>query len=126
VTAAIEAAAPSLGFRPTLRVDGSIDAEVPPAVSGPLIAVLGEALSNTARHAAARNVDVHVEAAAGMVTLTVTDDGVGVPPGAARSGLHNMQERALALGGVFRQDTPPGGGTRIVWRVPLSGTETDG
>ncbi|WP_030933839.1 GAF domain-containing protein [Streptomyces sp. NRRL B-24720] len=126
VTAAIEAAAPSLGFRPTLRVDGSIDAEVPPAVSGPLIAVLGEALSNTARHAAARNVDVHVEAAAGMVTLTVTDDGVGVPPGAARSGLHNMHERALALGGVFRQDTPPGGGTRIVWRVPLSGTETDG
>ncbi|MFJ7949654.1 GAF domain-containing protein [Streptomyces sp. NPDC096354] len=126
VTAAIEAAAPLLGFRPTLRADGSIDAEVSPAVSGPLIAVLGEALSNTARHAAARNVDVHVEAAAGMVTLTVTDDGVGVPPGAARSGLDNMQERAVSLGGVFRQDAPPGGGTRIMWRVPLAGTEGDG
>nr|WTB29168.1 GAF domain-containing protein [Streptomyces sp. NBC_00830] len=126
LTATVEAAAPLLGFRPALRVDGAIDVEVPRAVSGPLIAVLGEALSNTARHAAARNVDVHVEAAAAELTLTVTDDGVGVPPGAARSGLHNMEERAVALGGVFRQDAPPGGGTRIVWRVPMSGTEADG
>ncbi|MET8331475.1 GAF domain-containing protein [Streptomyces sp. NPDC005181] len=125
MAAAIETAAPLLGFRPTLRVDGAIDAEVPRAVSGPLIAVLGEALSNAARHAAARNVDVRVEAAAGELTLTVTDDGVGVPPGVARSGLHNMEERAVALGGVFRQDAPPGGGTRIVWRVPLSDTEAD-
>src|SRR5262249_58971411 len=86
--ATVDAAAASLGFRPTLRVDGPIDGAVPDEVRPDLLAVLREALSNAVRHAKASRVDVDVTVAAGAVTLRVTDDGCGaVVPFDERSGL---------------------------------------
>ncbi|MFB7271804.1 GAF domain-containing protein [Streptomyces sp. NPDC056244] len=117
---AAEAAA-SLGFSPAVRTEGLVDTDVPPAIADHLIAVLVEALSNAARHARAKAVDVRLVVAAGELTLTVTDDGVGFGPDAPRSGLKNIKERSAALGGTFVHDTPPGGGSRLVWRVPLRG-----
>lgn len=117
----VERAGVSLGFPPALRLEGLIETEVSPAVADHMIAVLVEALSNAARHAHARSVDVRLAVAAGTLTLTVADDGVGVGPGAARGGLKNIEQRATALGGTFVQDTPTGGGTRLVWRVPVRG-----
>ncbi|POX38461.1 histidine kinase, partial [Streptomyces sp. Ru72] len=56
----------------------------------------------------------------GELTLTVADDGCGVPAGAVRSGLRNLEERAVALGGTLGVGArPQGGGTRLVWRVPV-------
>jgi signal transduction histidine kinase len=93
---------------------------VPGDVADHALAVLGEALSNVARHAGARSVDVYLRYAQGELTLTVIDDGRGISPDAVHSGLKNMEERAAALGGVLRLGAgPEGGGTRVEWRVPV-------
>lgn len=119
VAAAVDGAASALGFSPAVRVEGLVDTEVPHHIADHLIAVLVEALSNTARHAAARAVDVHVVVEGRGLTLSVADDGTGIPPGAARSGLKNIARRAADLGGTFTQDAPSEGGARLVWHVPL-------
>ncbi|GGK22113.1 histidine kinase [Streptomyces camponoticapitis] len=119
VAAAVDGAAAALGFSPAVRIEGLVDTEVPHHIADHLIAVLVEALSNTARHAAARTVDVHVAVREGRLTLTVADNGTGIPPGAARSGLKNIARRAEELDGTFTYDTPSAGGTRLVWHVPL-------
>ncbi|MFE1959922.1 GAF domain-containing protein [Streptomyces sp. NPDC059479] len=124
VAVSVEAAAASLGFSPALRTEGLVDTDVPPAIADHLIAVLVEALSNIARHARATAVDVRLVVAPGELSLTVADNGVGFGPEAARSGLKNIKERSVALGGAFVHDTPPEGGARLVWRVPLSKSTT--
>lgn len=58
-------------------------------------------------------------AGSGELTVTVTDNGVGVPEGGRRSGLRNLSERARQLGGELTVSAPAGGGTRLVWRVPV-------
>ncbi|MFC8448657.1 GAF domain-containing protein [Kitasatospora sp. NPDC057223] len=118
VVGTVDRAAAGLGFAPGLRMDGLLDLRVPPPVADEVVAVLGEALSNAVRHAHARRVEVALSAD-GELRLTVTDDGVGLPPGGPRSGLANLAERAKRLGGSFRAGAGPDGGTRLLWRVPL-------
>ncbi|MDJ0382344.1 GAF domain-containing protein [Streptomyces sp. G-G2] len=118
--AALEQAAPALGCTPVLRMEGLIDTDVPPAVGDHVIAVLGEALTNVARHAHATAVAVALVVRSGTLTLTVTDNGTGMPSRGHRegSGLRNLAERAGRLGGAMTVDPAPQGGTRLVWRVP--------
>ncbi|RCV54012.1 sensor histidine kinase [Marinitenerispora sediminis] len=116
--AAIETATHALGCRPTLAFDGPVDAAVPDDIGEQMLAVLREALSNVARHAHADEVRLRVTVDT-HVTLEVADNGVGIPEGGRRSGLRNMAERATALGGEFEARERQGGGTVLVWRVPL-------
>ncbi|MEV0220385.1 GAF domain-containing protein [Streptomyces sp. NPDC050704] len=117
---AVKDSATSFGFSPALRIEGLVDTEVPGDVADHAVAVLGEALSNAARHSGARSVDVGLRSADAELTLTVTDDGCGLPSGVERSGLKNMEERAVGLGGTLTLgERPEGGGTRLVWRVPV-------
>lgn len=120
VVATVDAAAPSLGFAPSLHLDGLIDTTVPAGVADHLVAALREALSNAARHAHASRVSVLVAAEASDVLLRVTDDGVGLPEGGRRSGLRNLADRAAELGGTFTAGPGPGSGTELTWRVPIS------
>ncbi|MER5352155.1 GAF domain-containing protein [Kitasatospora sp. NPDC002551] len=115
----VEQAQAVLGFAPRLSMEGLLDTDVPAEVAGHVLAVLGEALSNAARHAAASRVEVALRAAGGQVVLTVADDGVGVPEQGRRSGLRNLAERAGSLGGAFALERPAEGGTRLVWSAPL-------
>ncbi|WP_181787830.1 GAF domain-containing sensor histidine kinase [Streptomyces phytophilus] len=115
----VETAAATLGFSPALRTEGLLDVNVPPGIAGHALAVLGEGLANVARHARARSAEVVLAVGADDLTLTVADDGVGLRPGGHRGGLANIAERAQELGGTFRVHAPDGGGTRLVWRVPL-------
>ncbi|MEV6702237.1 GAF domain-containing protein [Streptomyces sp. NPDC051453] len=120
---AVDAAGAALGFAPALRMEGLIDTEVPPAVADEVLAVIGEALANVARHARASSVEVAVAAADGVLTVSVSDDGIGIPEGGRRSGLRNLSERAERLGGELSISTRDQGtrGTRLEWRVPLTG-----
>ncbi|WAP54313.1 GAF domain-containing sensor histidine kinase [Streptomyces sp. S465] len=115
----IEEAVPALGFTPSLRTEGLVDTDVPHSVADDMVAVLAEALSNVARHARAGAAEISLVVASGRLTLTVTDDGVGIPGGGRRSGLRNLAERAEKLGGELKLGEPPNGGTRLVWAVPL-------
>ncbi|GAA3193455.1 MULTISPECIES: GAF domain-containing protein [Streptomyces] len=127
VVKAVDAAVPALGFTPALRMEGLLDTEVPAEVAEEVVAVLGEALTNVARHARARRAEVSVVVGDGVLTVTVDDDGVGIPPDTARSGLRNLAERADRLGGSLTARARPGpaGGTALVWRVPLAAEEEE-
>jgi signal transduction histidine kinase len=107
-----------LGFVPSVRLDGPLDSRVPSDAGEHLLGALREALSNAARHAAASAVDVQVQAA-DVLSLSVTDNGTGIKPGGRRSGLVNLERRALECGGSLRVHDAPGGGTLLEWRVPL-------
>ncbi|MFE3493412.1 GAF domain-containing protein [Streptomyces sp. NPDC059175] len=122
---AVEAAAPALGFTPALRMEGLLDTEVPRTVADQVVAVLGEALANVARHARASRADISIGAHAGTLTVTVADDGVGISPHGRRSGLRNLEERAGQLGGGMDVGPGPTGGTRLVWHVPVSAAGGD-
>ncbi|MFC4061247.1 PAS domain S-box protein [Planomonospora corallina] len=112
-------AAERLGFSPAVAFEGPIDSAVSDEVAVQLLAVLREALSNIVRHARASGAEVVLSAGADLV-LRITDDGRGLGETTRSSGLGNMGERARELGGVFEAVSPPSGGTRLVWRVPLS------
>ncbi|MEU5011700.1 GAF domain-containing sensor histidine kinase [Streptomyces sp. NPDC021749] len=119
MTETVQRAAGPLGFTPALRIDGPVDAAVPDDLTGHLLAVTAEALSNAARHAGARHLEVTLSVTADRVTLTVTDDGVGVGDAPHTGGLANLRARAEMHGGRLAVERPEGGGSRIVWWVPL-------
>ncbi|MET9855286.1 GAF domain-containing sensor histidine kinase [Streptomyces sp. NPDC006450] len=116
---AVGDAATALGHPPRLSMEGLLDTDVPPQIADHVMAVLGELLSNAARHAQATRVGVTLKAGPGEITLTVSDNGRGIPAQGRRSGLLNLAERAEGLGGTFSVDTPEEGGSRLVWRAPL-------
>ncbi|WP_282792645.1 GAF domain-containing sensor histidine kinase [Streptomyces sp. CC224B] len=117
---AVGESAPVLGFAPSVRMEGLLDTHVPKETADHVMAVLSEALTNVARHARASRVDVVLETDGRHVRLRVSDDGVGIPAGGRRSGLRNMAERAQQLGGALDCASPEGGGTTLVWRVPVT------
>lgn len=119
IRSTVDAATVTLGFRPDLRLDGPVDSVTTDEVRPELIAVLGEALSNVAKHARASRVEVEVVAGDGRLTLTVTDDGIGIGDVDERGGLANMRRRADRLSGEFSVGPTQQGGTRLSWAVPI-------
>jgi signal transduction histidine kinase len=123
IVALVEEMTSMLGFAPSLRLGAGLRAEVSHEAAEQALAALREALSNAARHSGASQVDVTVDVDPdGILTVQVTDDGSGLPPGGRRSGLHNLASRAEKLGGELRLGPArPGAdrpGTRLEWRVP--------
>jgi len=122
--AAIEWHAQQLATRTGLRVrvDGaSLEPRPPAEVEVALFRIAQEALTNVAKHADASQARISVSSGAGRVKLVVEDDGCGIAPAAndAESmgwGMAVMRERAAAVGGAMRVESP-GRGTRIVVEV---------
>jgi signal transduction histidine kinase len=114
-----EQAATVLRFTPALRFAGPLDTLAGEPQGEHLLAVLREALSNAARHAHATKLEVDVSLDVKAITLTVTDDGTGIPEDARRSGLADLRERAEQLGGSCTTTTPAAGGTVLAWTVPV-------
>ena len=101
-------------------MEGLLDTDVPREVADHVVAVLSESLTNVARHAGAGRTDVVLEMDGREIRLTVTDDGVGIPPDGRRSGLRNMAERAEQLGGAMTFGAGPTGGTVLAWHAPVT------
>lgn len=122
VLAVVDEVGSLLPIAPRVRLEGPIDTRATAAVAEQVVPVLREALTNVVKHAGAREVDVVLAVSAGMLELTVRDDGRGLP--AVRSegglGLVNLLERARALSGEFLVASgSEGRGTVLVWRVPV-------
>jgi PAS domain S-box-containing protein len=85
--------------------------------------ILQEALTNVARHAAARNVAIELTQLPAQLRLKVMDDGCGMSSvdstGTGALGLLGMRERARALGGRIEFVSSPGKGTYVTVTLPL-------
>jgi len=96
-----------------------------------LYRLLQEALTNVSKHSKARNVWVRAErradSSAGfdgvpLVTLSVEDDGRGLPEsdvGSNGLGLMGARERVAALGGDFEVTVGDAGGARLRVAIPI-------
>lgn len=83
--------------------------------------VAQESLTNVARHARAKRVELTLERGAGSVVLRVADDGRGLPDVASangHTGLRGMRERALLVGGVLAIKRSRDGGVEVRLEVP--------
>src|SRR5690606_18031209 len=118
----VDRAAATMKFRPRLHLEGPVRTMVDASLAPELLAVLGEALSNASRHAAATAVDVTVQAGE-EITLIVRDDGRGMTEDVPHSGLANIRRRAERRGGSFAIDSAPGAGTVLRWSVPAGGLD---
>jgi len=102
------------------------DAEVPDRLVTTIFRCAQELLNNVAKHSKARRVSVRLIRQPTNVTLTVSDDGIGMPqPDSSGSfgrghGIRNLRERAQMTGGRMTVSNDPVGGTRIEMDWPLA------
>jgi signal transduction histidine kinase len=104
-------------LRTTVRMSGPVDV-VPTRLAEHAVAVVREAVSNAVRHAHAHDLMVTISVDDNLV-IDVTDNGIGIPDTVARSGLHNLQQRADDAGGSCTLERTEDGGTRLLWTAPL-------
>ncbi|MET8764268.1 GAF domain-containing protein [Lentzea sp. NPDC004782] len=104
---------------PAIRMSGTIDSLVPDHIAEHAEAVVRETVTNALRHAHATELTLTVEAGDALI-ISMVDNGLGMPPEVARSGLRNLEQRAASLNGALTVADEPGGGTRVTWRVPLA------
>ena len=98
-----------------------------PVLEIALFRLIQEALNNVVKHARAKTVKVDIDIRHDWVMAVVTDDGVGfvldkVINGnfGKRFGLISMKERTDLLGGDLHIDTRPGGGTKVIFKLPVN------
>ena len=82
--------------------------------------IVSESLTNASKYAAAGNVSIRVALDGSALVLEIADDGRGGANAAGGTGLHGLADRVDALGGEFEVHSPPGAGTRVSARLPLS------
>jgi signal transduction histidine kinase len=106
-----------LGFEPAVRLSGVLDA-LPDDIAEDVVAVVRESLSNVARHARARSVELEVGATRDRVVVDVRDNGIGIGTTDRRSGLDNLRRRAERRGGTMDIRPCEPNGTWLRWSVP--------
>ncbi|MBI4757381.1 MAG: cache domain-containing protein [Betaproteobacteria bacterium] len=107
-----------------------LDPEPVPDDTGIMIyRVIQEGLTNIERHAGARRVSLALRQAGKAIQLALHDDGRGFEPDGFTTGrgigLKNMRERTELLGGQFRLESSPGGGTHIYATLPMDSVSLD-
>jgi signal transduction histidine kinase len=92
-----------------------------PGVATHLYRITQEAITNAVKHSNAKEIVVRLEAGANSLTLTICDDGVGMPPKIPGGmGLRTMAYRASVIGATFHVDRLLSRGTRVTCALPQS------
>src|SRR5882672_8571044 len=108
-----------------IAVTGNAD-DLPPVVGANLYRIAQEAITNAAKHAHARRVQLRLEAGEADIVLSVEDDGEANGANAAPKpgmGLLGMQERVVSLGGTLQFERREASGARLVARIPTMRVE---
>lgn len=115
-----EELADTLGSRPEVRFEGAVDNAIPQYLGDHVLAVVREGLTNAGKHAQASRYEVTLSVT-DRVVLELFDNGRGIelPLSKPGLGLNNLRGRAEKLGGTFEILPRAGGGTSLVWSVPL-------
>ncbi len=128
LVAAIRKQCEALGFRTGAKVQVEIG-DLPPSESlapgshQALYRILQESLSNIAKHARAKLVQVNVgNDDNGNLSMIIQDDGQGfdIVNGNRGMGLRNLQTRAEEVGGLVIVQSQPGVGTMIEVYIPTN------
>jgi len=125
LVAALQARLAAVEGRAGLQTEFHIEGErrLPIAIETELYWIAQEALNNVRKHAAARQVVVHLRFTDASICLEIRDDGVGFDPDAVSverwGGLHTIAERTARIGGVLTYESKPGEGTRVKVEVAL-------
>jgi signal transduction histidine kinase len=94
-----------------------------------LYRIAQEAVRNALQHGKPKRVGIALAESGGLVTLTVEDDGVGVPESAVKSdglGIRIMAHRAAIIGGTFAIEPGPTGGTIVTCSIPAGAAKRAG
>jgi signal transduction histidine kinase len=105
-------------LQPTVRMSGAVDSLLTGDLAADVEAVVREGVSNAVRHSGGRHVTVTLDVTDDVV-VEVVDDGRGIDPRSARSGLRNLEQRAGRHGGEVSVQPPADGGTRLRWTARL-------
>ncbi|MFE0043902.1 sensor histidine kinase [Streptomyces albireticuli] len=111
----------------TLRVDPGLDTGRAPELAASVHRIVGEALSNVAKHSPdTSDVRVTLRGADGRLFVSVRNDGRRGAPHARRApeesgglGLVGLTERADAIGGSLTAGPVPGGGWEVLAVLPV-------
>jgi PAS domain S-box-containing protein len=102
------------------------DIQLPPEVATELFYIAQEALTNVARHAQAKTVEIRLTTERDATVLEVCDDGVGITEADQNAvgslGLLGMKERVAHCAGSIAIERGMPGGTQITVRIPRGGT----
>jgi signal transduction histidine kinase len=96
---------------------------LPAALEATAYFIVAEALTNAVRHACASSVQVSASVEGAMLRLEVRDDGVGGARFDGSSGLLGLRDRANALNGELRVESPAGEGTLIAAAFPIADSQ---
>ncbi|MDT4918003.1 MAG: hypothetical protein QOI15_201 [Pseudonocardiales bacterium] len=109
--------APALGFAPYVAFAGVLDVRLADDLVDDVVACVRETLTNVAKHARSSTAVVDVSLVGNILTVTVTDDGVGARGSTRSSGTANLSARAQRWGGSFVLAPGPVGGSTATWTV---------
>jgi signal transduction histidine kinase len=109
------------GIDSSLDFRGPIDTLLDTDLGDEASAVLREALTNVVRHAEASRVDISIAVTPAILRIVVSDDGRGIGETARRSGIGNLEQRAIRRGGSFAVTNRKPTGTTLEWVVPVIG-----
>lgn len=102
-----------------LNITGDLD-NLPDQIRTCVYRIVQEALTNCARHAEAKRVEISLKYANDMLNLTVSDNGAGIRDRAVRGmGLLGIEERVRELDGSFRIGPGETGGTELHVALPV-------
>ena len=90
-----------------------------PAIEAIAYFCAAELLANAAKHSAAATITIDVSQRAGLLVLTITDDGRGGADPGRGSGLAGLAQRAAVVDGRLDITSPPGGPTQVTVELPL-------
>jgi signal transduction histidine kinase len=99
-------------------LDLALAERLPAGIETAAYFVAAEALTNVSKYARAGSVRVRAADDRGVLTVEIADDGVGGADAAKGTGLRGIADRVAALDGKLSVESPPGGGTRVVARIP--------
>lgn len=102
-------------------LDVDIDSRLPESIEVAAYYVVAEALTNTAKHAQATEVQLRASLSDHRLRMTISDDGVGGAVTAGGSGLIGLKDRVEAVSGRLEIESPAGSGTTLEVTIPLGG-----